>query len=135
METDTNKIIRKYLVGESTLTDITSTRIYCPRLPENCTLPALAFKTMGGSSNPHIPPIVKPTIQFYCYDDDPIDARALYVALTQVLQGIQNESVTIGADTYRIMSAVEEGQGQDFEDDEIPNYFMVLAFYQIEIET
>ena len=131
---DPEIILREYLVDQTTLTDVVSTRIYCPRLPENATLPALSFITVGGMSNPHIEPIPKPTFQFDCWDDSHSGARTLYLALHSVLQGVQNQTVTIGSTAYRIMCAVEEGTGQDLVDQEIPNYFRVLAFFNIEIQ-
>lgn len=129
---DTNSIIRAYLVTCGTLTALiggATPRIYCPRLPENTTLPALGFFTRGGSSTPYIPGIVTPSVQFDCWDDDPIDARKVYRALYDVLQGIQN--VTVGA--YMILSAIEEVQGQDLVDIEVPNYFRTLCFFSIMI--
>jgi hypothetical protein len=134
MNQDTNSIVRAYLVGQATLTDIVSTRIFCPRLPEGTTLPALSFFTRGGVDNPHIETIEIPSIQFDCWDDDPIGAREVYRALYNVLQGIQEVNVTIGADTYRILSAIEEVKGQDLQDVDIPNYFRVLTFFKINIQ-
>jgi len=134
MNTDSNAIVRAHLVGQATLTAVVGTRIYCPRLPENCTLPALGFFTRGGVANPHIESLPMPSIQFDCWDDNPIGARKVYLALFDVLQGIQNVNVVIGADTYRILSAIQEVEGQDLVDNEIPNYFRVLTFFQIAIQ-
>jgi len=108
-----------------------SIRIYCPRLPENTTLPAISFFTRGGTVNPHIPPIPSPSVQFDCWANDPITARDVYNKLYDALEGIQN--VTVGA--YKILSAIEEVQGQDLVDSEIPNYFRVLTFYEIMIRS
>ena len=157
-----------------------------PRLPENTTLPASGFFTRGGTATPYIPGIPEPSVQFDCWDDNPLGARRVYSALYEVLQGIQNISVAIastvvGTDgndyscilshtannrnkpitgaltaTYwaatggtgvgdiwingagyrpihEIMSAIEEVQGQDLVDTEIPNYFRVLAFFKFMI--
>jgi len=134
MNQDTNAIIRAYLVGQATLTDIVGTQIYCPRLQENATLPALSFFTRGGVDNPHIETLEIPSVQFDCWDDDPIGAREVYRALYNILQGIQNVNVVIGADTYRILSAVEEVKGQDLQDVDIPNYFRVVTFFKIDIQ-
>ncbi len=132
---DTNSIIRAYLVGQSGITDIVGARIYCPRLPENAELPALGFFTRGGTSTPYIPYLVEPSIQFDCWADDPIEARSLYMAIYDALQGIQDESVVIDGDTFHILSAIEEVQGQDLQDIDIPEYFRVLAFFKILINT
>ena len=132
MNEDTNSIIREYLANETTLTDIVDTRIYCPRLPENATLPALGFFTRGGSSTPYIPGLVTPSVQFDCWGESPQDAREVYRALYDVLQGIQNETVTVDGTDYTIWSAIEEVQGQDLQD-EIPNYYRVLTFFSIKI--
>ena len=126
---DTNAIIKSYLDTCTTLTALVSTRIYCPRLPENATLPAVSFFTRGGTSTPYIPGIPEPSVQFDCWAENSIDAREVYRALYDNLQGIQN--VTVGS--YQIMSAIEEVQGQDLVDNEIQNYFRTLTFFSIMI--
>jgi len=133
---DSNSIIRAYLVTQTGLTDLiggATPRIYCPRLPENTTLPAVSYFTRGGSSNPHIEKIVNPSVQFNCWADNPIDAREVYRALFDALQGIQMVNVVLGTTTYTIHSAIEEVQGQDLVDVDIPNYFSVLTFFQFMI--
>ncbi len=124
---DTNAIIRAYLITRTTLTALVGQRIIYPRLPENTTLPAVSFFARGGTSTPYIPGIPEPSIQFDCWAASPIVAREVYGKLYDNLQGIQN--VTVGA--YQIMSAIEEVQGQDLVDTEIPNYFRVLTFFTI----
>ena len=128
---DTNAIIRSYLTTASPavnpLIALVGGRIYCPRLPENATLPAIDFFTRGGESTPYIPGIPEPSIQFDCWAANSIDAREVYRALYDALQGIQD--VTVGS--YKILSAIEEVQGQDLVDVEIPNYFRVLTFFKI----
>ncbi len=129
---DTNRIIRAYLGTQTALTTLiggAAPRIYCPRLPENATLPAIGFFTRGGNSNPYIPGIVTPSVQFDCWAANPIDAREVYRALYDALQGIQDP--TAGA--TGILSAIEEVQGQDLVDVEIPNYFRVLTFFSMMI--
>lgn len=139
MNEDTNAIIRAYLVGQTVLTDIVNTRIYCPRLPEGATLPAVGFFVRGGVSTPYIPGIITPSIQFDCWAEDttikagPIGAREVYRALYDVLQGIQNITVTVGGSDYEIMSAIEEVQGQDLQDIDIPNYYRVVTFFRLMI--
>jgi len=135
--TDTNAIIRAYLVTCGTLTALiggATPRIYCPRLPENAELPAISFFTRGGSSTPYIPDIVEPSVQFDCWADDPITARNIYNKLYDNLQGIQNQSVVVGGSTYKILSAIEEVQGQDLQDIDIPAYYRVLTFFSIMIK-
>jgi hypothetical protein len=134
---DTNAIARAYLVTQAGLTSLVggaSPRIYCPALPEGATLPAISYFTRGGNSTPYIPPIVEPSVQFSCWADNLITARQIYGALYDALQGIQNVAVTIGATTYYILSVIEEVQGQDLQED-IPNYFRVLAFFRLKIRT
>jgi hypothetical protein len=130
---DTNAIVREYLSLDAGLTALVGQRIYCPRLPQNATLPAVGFFTRGGTSNPYIPDMPSPSKQFDCWADNLIDAREVYRALYDALQGIQNVSVTVGGSTYYILSAEEEVQGQDIIDNEIPNYFRVLTFFRIMI--
>jgi len=127
---DTNAIIKTYLDTCTTLTALVSTRIYCPRLPENAVLPAVSFFTRGGTSTPYIPGIISPSVQFDCWADNPITARQVYRALYDNLQGKQN--IATGS-TQGIISAIEEVQGQDLVDNEIPNYFKVLTFFNIMI--
>jgi len=147
---NTNEIIRDYLVANAGIIALFAPdlpRIYCPRLPENVKLvdalgvstPAISFFTRGGTSTPYIPGIPSPSVQFDCWAmDAPLNvppitgvimARKVYRALYDALQGIQD--VTVGA--YKILSAIEEVQGQDLVDIEIPNYFRVLTFFNVMI--
>ena len=135
---DSNVVVRAYLASgagaTAALVALVGTRIYCPRLPENATLPAVGFFTRGGVSTPYIPDIVTPSKQFDCWGSSPIIARQVYGALYDALQGIQNVKVTILGVDYYIASAREEVQGQDLVDVEIPNYFRVLTFFEIMIK-
>ena len=130
---DSNKIIRTYLTTSSTRVDplitLVGDRIYCPRLPENAALPAVGFFTRGGSANPYIPDMPNPSVQFDCWADNPIGAREVYRALYDALQGL--EYTAVGSNF--ILSAIEEVQGQDLVDSEIPNWFRVLCFFSIVI--
>lgn len=133
---DVNKIIRAYLVTQAILTALVggaTPRIYCPRLPENATLPAVSFLVRGGGSNVHIKPIVSPSVQFNCWAENLMDAREVYRALYDVLQGQQMVNVVVDGNTFTIMSAREEVQGQDLQDVDIPNYFSVLTFFEMMI--
>ena len=131
---DINAIVRSYLTTSSTLADpfiaLIGARIYSPRAPENATLPNVTFFTRGGSSTPYIPDLVSPSLQFDCWADDPIEARSIYRTLYDALQGIQN--VAVGSNT--ILSAIEEVQGQDLVDTDIPGRFRVLSFWDIMIK-
>ncbi len=131
---DVNAIVRAYLadaVVNPALDALVNGRIYCPRLPENAALPAIGFFTRGGTSSPYIPDLPNPSCQFDCWANNPIVARQVYRALYDALQGIQDTKVTIGLTDYYILSAIEEVQGQDLVDVEIPNYFRVLTFFSI----
>lgn len=135
---DTNVIIRSYLLTCATLTALVGSRIYNPRLPENASLPALGFFTRGGVSTPYIPGIVEPSVQFDCWADNPIDAREVYRKLYDALQGIQHQRSSFAYPfpilfNASILSAIEEVQGQDLVDVEIPNYFRVLTFFSFMI--
>ena len=90
---DTNTVIKSYLDTCTTLTALVSTRIYCPRLPENATLPAVSFFIRGGTSTPYIPGIPSPSVQFDCWANNPIKARQVYRALYDNLQGIENVNI------------------------------------------
>jgi len=133
---DTNAIIRAYLITCGALIALiggVNPRIYCPRLPENTVLPALGFFTRGGTSTPYIPCIVSPSVQFDCWATSPLTARQVYRALYDVLQGIQNEPVTVDGSDYMILNAAEEVQGQDLQDVDIPTYYRVLTSFSIMI--
>jgi len=128
---DINAILRTYLTTSSTKVDpliaLVADRIYCPRLPENATLPAVGYFTRGGSATPYIPDMPNPSVQFDCWADNPIDAKEVYRKLYDALQGIQN--VAVGSNY--ILSAIEEVQGIDLVDSEIPDYFRVLCFFSV----
>jgi len=128
---DTNYILREYLLDQSAITDLVSTRIYCPRAPENAELPNITFFTRGGVSTPYIPDYASPSVQIDCWADDSIEAREIYRALYDSLQGIQDESITVGGTDYLIASAIEEVVGQDLVDTDIPGRFRVLSFWEI----
>ena len=128
---DVNTILRTYLVAQATLTAVVGTRIYCPRLPENTELPAIGYFVRGGTSTPYIPGIVNPSFQFDCWADSPSVARNVYNKLYDVLQGIQNITVAVDGTDYMILGAREEVQGQDLVDNEIPNYFRTLVFFEV----
>ena len=138
---DTNAVIRTHLAADAGITALVGDRIYQGRLPENADLPAICFFTRGGTSTPYIPGIPAPSVQFDCWAKSEevagveikgdIVARQVYRALYDALQGIQNVKVTIGATDYYILSAIEEVQGQDLVDSEIPNYYRVLTFFEI----
>jgi len=134
MNADTNAIIHAFLVTQTALTAVVSTRIHNPRLPEGTTLPALGFFTRGGESTPYIPGLLTPSVQFDCWGASPQSAREVYRALYDVLQGIQNIKVTISGSDYYIKSAIEEVQGQDLQDQDIPKYYRVLTFFSIMIQ-
>jgi len=134
MIADANAILRAWLVTQADLTDVVGQRLYVPRLPEGATLPALSFAIRGGTANPHIPPLPEPSFQFDCWGTTPQEAREVYRALYTILQGLQNASITIGATTYAIKSAIEEVQGQDIQPVDPMNYHRVLAFFSITIE-
>lgn len=131
---DTNAVILEYLTTASAATNpllalVGAHGIYCPRAPENASLPNVTFFTRGGTSTPYIPDLPSPSVQFDCWADNLIDAREVYRALYDALQGIQN--VEVGSN--EILSAIEEVQGQDLVDTDIPGRFRVLTFFSIMI--
>ena len=130
---DTNLVIRDYLISKVTLTALVSSRIYAANpLPENVTLPAISFFTRGGTSIPEVPTIISPSVQFNCWAEDPIEARKIYRALYDVLNGLNNAEITIDGTNYYILYSREEVQGQDIQD-EITDFWNVLTFYSITI--
>jgi len=135
---DTDRLIRQYLTTAHAFTNpliaLVGSRIYCPRLPENATLPAVSYFTRGGTADYNVVHIASPSVQFDCWADNSIDAREVYRALFDALQGLGNAPVVIGGTTYYITKAREEVQGQDLVDVEIPNFFRVLTFYSITIQ-
>ncbi len=130
---DVNAIMVAYLKTQP-LATLVGNRIFCPRLPEKTTLPAVGLFVRGGSSTPYIPPIVEPSFQFDCWGGSPIEARSVYISLYDCLQGIQNVKVTIPPTDYYIKSAIEEVQGYEIQDVDYPNYHRVLTFFRIKIQ-
>lgn len=133
MNEDTNKIIREYLVNQSVLTAVVGQKVEVSPVVEKETLPFVGFFARGGQSTPYIPGIVTPSVQFDCWGSTPIEARSVYDALYSVLQGKQNQTVTVDSTDYLLMSAIEEVQGQDLTDRDIQGYYRVLTFFSIMI--
>lgn len=138
---DTNSLIVDYLTTSCILTDplialiggIGAPRLYCPRIPENASLPAVSFFTRGGSASAELPHIFSPSVQFDCWASSLEDAREVYRALYDALAGLGSVDITIDGTLYYIMKAREEVQGQDLVDIDIPGYFRVMTFYSITI--
>ena len=138
MNEDSNKIIREYLVNQTALTDVVGQAVEISPVVEKATLPFVGLSTRSGRSTPYIPGIVTPSIQFDCWGASPIAAREVYDALYSVLQGKQNQTVTVDSVDYLLMSAIEEVQGQDItdgggRDSGIQGYYRVLTFFSIMI--
>ena len=127
---DTNSVLRTHLLADTALAALVGTRVYCPRAPENASLPNVTFFTRGGVSNPYIPDMPSPSVQIDCWADDPLEARNIYRKVYDSLQGIQN--ITVGTNT--IISAIEEVQGQDLVDTDIPGRFRVISFWSLIIK-
>ena len=131
---DTNQVVRDYLIDQAGITALVDERVYAANpLPQNATLPCISFFTRGGTSIPSVPTILMPSIQFSCWADDPIEARKIYRALYDELNGLYDANVTIDGTVYWIMRAIEEVQGQDLQDTDIPGYWRTLTFYAITI--
>ena len=131
---DTNVVIGDYLVSRTALTALVSTHIYAANpLPKDVTLPCISFFTRGGTSIPSVPQIVVPSVQFSCWATTALGAREIYRALYDELNGLYDANVTIGGTVYWIMRAIEEVQGEDLQDIDIPGYWRVLTFYSITI--
>ena len=131
---DTNQVVREYLIDQAGITALVSDRVYAANpLPENVDLPCISFFTRGGTSIPSVPQIVVPSVQFSCWANDPIEARQVYRALYDELNGLYDANVTIDGTVYWIMRAIEEVQGQDLQDMDIPGLWRTLTFYAITI--
>lgn len=134
---DINVLIRNYLLTSSATNDpliaLIGDRMYHGRLPEDVTLPALDYLVRGGGASEKIPSGSWPSIQFDCWAESAQDAREVYRALYDALQGLGNAPVVIGGNTYYIIQAKEEVQGQDLQDIDIPGYYRVVTFYQVTI--
>jgi hypothetical protein len=124
---DVNAIVRTYLLTDAALVALVGSRIYSPRLPDKAALPAIGHFVRGGLSTPYVKEIISPSVQFDCWAEGPIEARQVYLALYDALQGIHN--VTVGSNV--ILSAREEVQGQDLQDVDISDRYRVLTFFEI----
>ncbi|MDD5081778.1 MAG: DUF3168 domain-containing protein [Dehalococcoidales bacterium] len=127
---ETNSVIRAHLAADAGLIALVGIRVYVPRLPENAALPAVGLFTRGGTSTPYIPTIPSPSVQIDCWGRTPQEARQVYRAVYDALQGIQNVTVTIGLTDYVILASREEVQGQDLAD-ELQGYYRVLTFFEV----
>ena len=140
---DINILIRNYLLTSSATNDplialIGGTgheRMYCPRLPENATLPAIGFFVRGGGSSVQIPDGIWPSLQFDCWAESQQGAREVYRALYDALNGLGNAPVVVDGSTYYIIQAREEVHGQDLVDVDIPGYFRVITFFQVTVRS
>ena len=143
---DVNTLIRTYLLTSSVTNDpliaLIAVRMYQGRLPVNVTLPAISYFVRGGGAFHKRPAGVYPSIQFDCWAEDvagppfvsgAITARQVYRALYDALQGLGNALVVVGGNNYYIVQAMEEVQGQDLQDVDIPGYFRVTTFFQVTI--
>ena len=133
---DTNIIIRDYLLTQTALVNLVggaTPRIDFPRLPDGELLPAIAFETVGGQSDPYVPGIVYPSVRFHCWADSTLVSRQVYRALFDALQGIQNIIVTISGVDYKIFSCMEVTQGIDMQDIDLPTYFRTIATFKFAI--
>ncbi len=128
---DSMGILRVYLAANAGIISHVGARIHCPRLPENAVLPAIGFFRRSGDSTPYIPPLVTPSVQFDCWADNEIESHAVYGAVYDALQGVQNIPVTFGGKVYYIKHGEEEVGPQDIPDDAMPNYFRTLVFFRI----
>ena len=127
-------IMHTYLSAQAALMALITGGLYSPRLPESKSPPAMAFFVRGGTANPHIPPIPSPSFQFDCWADSPEDAYDIYLELYDTIQGIENQSVTVGGTGYRIMSVVEEVQGQQIQPVDPKDYHRVLGLFKVMME-
>ena len=131
-------IMHTYLSAQAPLMALATGGLYSPRIPGGKSPPAIAFFVRGGTSNPHIPPLVTVSFQFDCWansDDTPNeDAYDIYLELYETLQGIQNKIVTVGADTYKIKSVVEEVSGQQIQPVDPKDYHRTMGLFQAMME-
>jgi len=123
---DSSSVVMSYLRTVTALTALVGTRIYGLRLPESPTLPAVVFQARGGQANPEIPDLAAPSYQFTCWGGTQREARQVYRALYDGLQGLSNQAVG----DNMIVSAVEEVQGQEMIDPDTEWHF-VLTFFSL----
>lgn len=131
-------IIWAFLAAKTALTALVGTDpigIYSPNVPAGADRPAISYSVRGGPrSDPYIPGIQKVSVQFDCWADSFLEARALSLALFNSLQGVQNEVVSVDGTDYKILGATAETPGQDLQDVDIPTWFRVLQFYEIMVK-
>lgn len=128
-----NSIIITYLLGEANITGLVGTQIFCPRIPEGESLPAISFFCRGGpSGSKYVSPDTDGSFQFDCWADDPLEARNIYIQLRESLHGVENQTVTISGHDYKLLGAELEVPGIDEVDIDIPEYFKTRAFFKIQ---
>ena len=128
---DTDVILLTHMLADAGLIALVTDRIFVGAVPQNTTLPCVTLNTRGGDSTPYIPGIPHPSVQIDSWGGSTVEARAVHNAVYNCLQGIQNIDVVVGVGTYQIMSAIEEVQGQDLQDPDVPEYFRVLGFFKV----
>lgn len=126
---DPTKVLIEYLKKSATpLYTSVGTRIYCPRLPEDFhnSEPALVLFCRSGIAHRKVP-VFTPSYQIACYGGSPYaaDAKAVYLALHDVLHEVSMESTASGM----LMSAHEEIMGQELIDPDT-DWPYILTFYQ-----
>lgn len=128
---DPNSTLRTFLVADTTLAALVSTRIYAgrdvppPGVTPAGTGPLIAFRIRGGAGEyggrQYEDALVIPSVQFKCYGEDEIEAYQVYRALADALHNGHG----VG-----ILHAVEEGVGQSLEEPDTEWRF-VLAFFAV----
>ena len=92
---DFEAILLAYLGAQATLTAETGTRIYVDELPEGFTIAKALVLDAASGSDHEIVPASEMFVEFRCYGANPIDAKAVYLALHTVLRAIPSGGVTM----------------------------------------
>jgi hypothetical protein len=125
---DVHDIIRDYLLTQSGVTTLVSTRIYAGRdvPPETYALtdgPCITLRVRGGNED-YEGALLTPSVQFKCYGATDYVANSVYRALDDALHG-DGLSATL-------LHGEREVQGQPLEEPQT-EWPYTLAFYQVMI--
>lgn len=100
---DPGKSIRTYLQTKSTVTDLTSTRMFPDHLPQNTTLPAMTYAVVSTNGPQHMTASAGYSdfrVQLDCYADTYAAAQNLAEQIRLVMHGY---SGAMGTDTVDVV--------------------------------
>lgn len=114
---DPGKSMRQYMLSKTAVTDVIGQRFYAKRLPQNATVPAVAYRTLTESHDHALDGLagmVSTRIQYECFAANAESARSLaYIMIGS--EADQIKGLTHGTNVRSVM--VEDGV-REYEDED-----------------